>query len=81
MIAHTPPRETRFAWRGRRHDGAPCRGTVIAFDAAGAPALLARTGIPLLSLAARGAARPPIAPARELPRLQRHTPSLAQARL
>lgn len=81
MTAHTPPRETRFAWRGRRHDGTPCHGTVIAFDAAGARATLARTGITVLSLAARGAARPPIARARDVTRFTRQLASLLQAGL
>ncbi|EEE10087.1 type II secretion system protein, partial [Burkholderia multivorans CGD2M] len=42
MTVRTPPREMRFAWRGRRRDGTPRSGTVIAFDAAAARAGLAR---------------------------------------
>ncbi|KAB0682397.1 type II secretion system F family protein, partial [Burkholderia territorii] len=46
MIAMpAPPNETRFAWRGRRRDGTPCHGDVIAFDAAAARAALARDGV------------------------------------
>ena len=54
MSMHTPPRETRFAWRGRRRDGTSRRGTVIAFDAASARAALARDGIAVLSLDSAG---------------------------
>ena len=66
MSMHTPPRETRFAWRGRRRDGTSRRGIVIAFDAASARAALARDGIAVLSLDVRGAARPPTASARRI---------------
>ncbi|OMG74247.1 type II secretion system F family protein [Burkholderia ubonensis] len=81
MNAHTPPRETRFAWRGRRPDGAPRRGTVVAFDPAGARATLARAGITVLSLDARGAARPPTAGTREITRFTQQLASLLQAGL
>ncbi|AYZ67265.1 type II secretion system F family protein [Burkholderia multivorans] len=81
MNAHTPPRETRFAWRGRRPDGAPRRGTVVAFDPAGARATLARAGITVLSLDARGAARPPTARTREITRFTQQLASLLQAGL
>ncbi|PCE29409.1 type II secretion system F family protein [Burkholderia ubonensis] len=81
MNAQTPPRETRFAWRGRRPDGAPRRGTVVAFDPAGARATLARAGIVVLSLDPRGAARPPTARAREVTRFTRQLASLLQAGL
>ncbi|RQP45108.1 type II secretion system F family protein [Burkholderia ubonensis] len=81
MNAHTPPRETRFAWRGRRPDGAPRRGTVIAFDPAGARAMLARAGITVLSLDPRGAARPPTARTREITRFTQQLASLLQAGL
>ncbi|KWF24506.1 type II secretion system F family protein [Burkholderia pseudomultivorans] len=77
----TPPRETRFAWRGRRRDGTPRRGTVIAFDAAAARAALARDGIAVLSLDARGPARAPSARARDVTRFTRQLASLLQAGL
>ncbi|RKU03868.1 type II secretion system protein [Burkholderia sp. Nafp2/4-1b] len=76
-----PPQETRFAWRGRRRDGTPCRGNVIAFDAATARAALARDGVAVLSLDARHAARPPVAGAREITRFTRQLASLLQAGL
>ncbi|KUZ15138.1 type II secretion system protein [Burkholderia diffusa] len=78
---HAPPNETRFAWRGRRRDGTPCRGNVIAFDAAAARAVLAREGVAVLSLDIRGAARPPAAGAREVTRFTRQLASLLQAGL
>ncbi|CAB3761522.1 type II secretion system protein [Burkholderia sp. MSh2] len=81
MNVHTPPRETRFAWRGRRRDGAPRRGIVIAFDGAAARAALARDGIAVLSLAARGPARPPAAGTRDVTRFTRQLASLLQAGL
>ncbi|MGU7770850.1 type II secretion system F family protein [Burkholderia sp. MR1-5-21] len=81
MSAAAPPRETRFAWRGRRRDGTPRRGTVIAFDAAGARARLARNGITVLSLDARGTARPPNARGRDITRFTRQLASLLQAGL
>ncbi|KVG66657.1 type II secretion system F family protein [Burkholderia pseudomultivorans] len=77
----TPPRETRFAWRGRRRDGTLRRGTVIAFDAAAARAALARDGIAVLSLDARGPARAPTARARDITRFTRQLASLLQAGL
>ncbi|MCA3783602.1 type II secretion system F family protein, partial [Burkholderia sp.] len=77
----TPPRETRFAWRGRRRDGAPCRGIVVAFDAAAARAALVRDGIAVLSLDIRGPARPPAAGARDITRFTRQLASLLQAGL
>ncbi|CAI8697566.1 type II secretion system F family protein [Burkholderia pyrrocinia] len=77
----TPPRETRFAWRGRRRDGTPRRGAVIAFDAAAARAALARDGIAVLSLDVRGPARPPTAGARDITRFTRQLASLLQAGL
>ncbi|VWB55111.1 type II secretion system F family protein [Burkholderia latens] len=76
-----PPHETRFAWRGRRRDGTPCRGNVIAFDAAAARAALARDGIAVLALDARGTARPPAAGARDVTRFTRQLASLLQAGL
>ncbi|AOK03473.1 type II secretion system F family protein [Burkholderia sp. AU28942] len=76
-----PPHETRFAWRGRRRDGSPCRGNVIAFDAAAARAALARDGIAVLALDARGKARPPAAGARDVTRFTRQLASLLQAGL
>ncbi|KHK61140.1 type II secretion system protein [Burkholderia sp. A9] len=76
-----PPHETRFAWRGRRRDGTPCRGIVIAFDAAAARAALARDGIAVLSLDARGTARPPAADAQDVTRFTRQLASLLQAGL
>ncbi|HEM7898918.1 TPA: type II secretion system F family protein, partial [Burkholderia cenocepacia] len=76
-----PPRETRFAWRGRHRDGSPRRGTVIAFDAAAARATLARDGIAVLSLDVRGPARPPAAAARDITRFTRQLASLLQAGL
>jgi type IV pilus assembly protein PilC len=76
-----PPHETRFAWRGRRRDGARCRGNVIAFDAAAARAALARDGIAVLARDARGTARPPAAGAREVTRFTRQLASLLQAGL
>ncbi|KWA27694.1 type II secretion system F family protein [Burkholderia territorii] len=76
-----PPNETRFAWRGRRRDGTPCHGDVIAFDAAAARAALARDGVAVLSLDIRGAARPPAAGAREVTRFTRQLASLLQAGL
>ncbi|AOJ85767.1 type II secretion system protein [Burkholderia sp. MSMB0856] len=82
MIAmHAPPKETCFAWRGRRRDGTPCRGNVIAFDAAAARAALARDGVAVLSLDVRSAARPPAAGAREVTRFTRQLASLLQAGL
>ncbi|MCA8504108.1 type II secretion system F family protein [Burkholderia multivorans] len=81
MTVRTPPREMRFAWRGRRRDGTPRSGTVIAFDAAAARAGLARDGIAVLSLAARGPARPPTAGARDVTRFTRQLASLLQAGL
>ncbi len=82
MIAmHMPPPETRFAWRGRRRDGTPCRGNVIAFDAAAARAALARDGVVVLSLDIRGTARPPAVGAREVTRFTRQLASLLQAGL
>ncbi|MGN7984985.1 type II secretion system F family protein [Burkholderia sp. 22313] len=82
MIAMpAPPHETRFAWRGRRRDGTPCRGNVIAFDAAAARAALARDGVTVLSLDVRGTARPPAAGAREVTRFTRQLASLLQAGL
>ncbi|HDR9505989.1 type II secretion system protein [Burkholderia cepacia] len=77
----TPPRETRFAWRGRRRDGTPRRGAVIAFDTAAARAALARDGIAVLSLDVRGPARPPTAGARDITRFTRQLASLLQAGL
>ncbi|AFQ49340.1 type II secretion system F family protein [Burkholderia cepacia] len=76
-----PPHETRFAWRGRRRDGTPCRGIVIAFDAAAARAALTRDGIAVLSLDARGTARPPAADAQDVTRFTRQLASLLQAGL
>ncbi|NIG05278.1 type II secretion system F family protein, partial [Burkholderia sp. Tr-849] len=81
MSMRTPPRETRFAWRGRRRDGTSRRGTVIAFDAASARAALARDGIAVLSLNVRGPARPPTASARDVTRFTRQLASLLQAGL
>jgi len=82
MIAMpAPPHETRFAWRGRRRDGTPCRGIVIAFDAAAARAALARDGVTVLSLDVRGTARPPAAGARDVTRFTRQLASLLQAGL
>ncbi|MGS0895257.1 type II secretion system F family protein [Burkholderia stagnalis] len=75
------PRETRFAWHGRRRDGTPRRGTIIAFDAATARAALARDGIAVLSLDARGPARPPAAGTRDVTRFTRQLASLLQAGL
>ncbi|AQQ19047.1 type II secretion system F family protein [Burkholderia cenocepacia] len=77
----TPPRETRFAWRGRHRDGSPRRGIVVAFDAAAARATLARDGIAVLSLDGRGPARPPAAAARDITRFTRQLASLLQAGL
>ncbi|WP_371128396.1 type II secretion system F family protein [Burkholderia dolosa] len=77
----TPTRETRFAWRGRSRDGTPRRGTVVAFDAAAARAALARDGIAVLSLDARGPARPPAADTRDVTRFTRQLASLLQAGL
>ncbi|KVE95245.1 type II secretion system F family protein [Burkholderia vietnamiensis] len=82
MTAMRAPRqETRFAWRGRRRDGSACRGHVIAFDAAAARAALARDGIAVLALDARGAARPPAAGTRDVTRFTRQLASLLQAGL
>ncbi|KDB10333.1 Type II secretion system F domain-containing protein [Burkholderia sp. lig30] len=81
MSAPLPPRETRFRWRGRRHDGASRRGVVIAFDAADARAALKRAGITVLWLQARGAARPPAARARAVTRFTQQLASLLQAGL
>ena len=78
---HAPPHETRFAWRGRRRDGTPCRGNIIAFDTAAARAALARDGVAVLSLDIRGTARPPAAGTREVTRFTRQLASLLQAGL
>ncbi|MGU7783787.1 type II secretion system F family protein [Burkholderia sp. PU8-34] len=81
MSTQTPPREIRFAWRGRHRDGTPRRGAIIAFDAAGARAHLARNGIAVLSLDARGTAPPPNARGRDVTRFTRQLASLLQAGL
>lgn len=81
MNALAPPRETRFAWRGRLSDGRPCRGVAIAFDAHGARDALKRRGVTVLSLDERGAARPPRARARDVTRFTRQLASLLQAGL
>ncbi|WP_269505753.1 type II secretion system F family protein [Burkholderia sp. IMCC1007] len=77
----TPPHETRFTWRGRRRNGTRCSGTIIAFDAAAARTALARDGIAVLALDARGRARPPAAGARDVTRFTRQLASLLQAGL
>ncbi|WP_179404907.1 type II secretion system F family protein [Burkholderia guangdongensis] len=81
MTPHTPPRETRFRWRGRRADGALRRGVAIAFDTAGARAALKRAGIAVLALEPLGHARPPAARARDVTRFTRQLASLLQAGL
>ncbi len=71
--------ERRFAWRGMKLDGTPCRGNIVAPHAAAARATLRDHGIMPGSLEARGVAAPPRATAREITAFTRHLAGLLGA--
>ncbi len=73
--------ERRFRWAGVTRDGASRRGALVATDAATARRRLQRSGITVLDLADRGAARAPAASPREVTRFARQLGGLLRAGL
>jgi type IV pilus assembly protein PilC len=73
--------ELRFRWAGRRADGARRRGTLVAFDHAGARAALRQRGIIVLTLEMRGPAKPPKTRGADITRFARESADLLAAGL